>query len=93
MDETRAGFTRDDLMRALFREHGVHTLSGYPPVYWFTLFQKRGYARGVCPVAEQVYSRMLLLPLYARITDDEVSYVIESLTRAAHQLRGGIVGR
>ncbi len=94
VDETRAGFTRDDLMRALFREHGVHTLSGYPPVYWFTLFQKRGYVRGVCPAAEQVYSRMLVLPLYARMTDDEVSYVIESATRAAHRLGGGkIVGR
>jgi perosamine synthetase len=90
VDETQVPFGRDDLMRILFRESGIHTITGYPPVYWFTLFQKRGYTRGLCPVAERVYGRWLLLPLYARMTDAEADYVIESVVRAASRLaRGG----
>jgi perosamine synthetase len=94
VDETQVPFTRDDLMRMLFRDYGVHTITGYPPMYWFTLYQKRGYARGLCPVAERAYSRMMLLPLYARMTDDDVSYVIESATRAVRRLsdRASVTG-
>jgi len=87
VDETNAGFGRDDMMRLLYRELGVQAITGYPPVYWFTLFQKRGYPRGLCPVAEQVYSRMLMLPVYARMSDDDVDYVIESMKRAVRTLR------
>jgi perosamine synthetase len=87
VDETDAGFGRDDLMRLLYREFGVQTITGYPPVYWFTLFQKRGYPRGLCPVAERVYSRIVMLPVYARMHDDDVDYVIESVQRAVRKLR------
>lgn len=87
VDETNAGFARDDLMRLLYREFGVQTVTGYPPAYWFTLFRKRGYPRGLCPVAEQAYSRILMLPVYARMSDDDVDYVIESVKRAVRKLR------
>jgi dTDP-4-amino-4,6-dideoxygalactose transaminase len=87
VDETHAGFTRDDLMRLLFREFGVQTITGYPPAYAFTVYQKRGYTRDLCPVTEQVYSRIMMLPVYARLTDAEVDYVIGSVTRAVKKLR------
>lgn len=89
VDETQAGFTRDDLMRTLFREFGVQTITGYPPAYWFTLYKKRGYARGLCPVTEQVYSRVIMLPLYGRMTDSDMEYVIDSVTSAIRRLRDG----
>lgn len=86
VDQARAGFSRDDLMRILFREFGIHTIPGYPPTYWFNMYRKRGYARGLCPVAERVYSQMMLLPLYAGLTDLEQEYVIDSLTQAVRKL-------
>jgi perosamine synthetase len=88
VDEPTAGFARDDLMRLLYREFGVQAMTGYPPAYWFTLFQTRGYRRGLCPVAEQVYSRIMMLPVYARMSDDDVDYVIESVRRAVPRLQG-----
>jgi dTDP-4-amino-4,6-dideoxygalactose transaminase len=87
VDEGKAGFARDDLMRLLYREYGVQTVTGYPPVYWFTLFRKRGYPRGLCPVAEQVYARVLMLPVYARMSDEDVDHVVDSMTRAVHELQ------
>jgi dTDP-4-amino-4,6-dideoxygalactose transaminase len=88
VDEAEAGFTRDDLMRTLFREFGVQTITGYPPAYWFSVYRTRGYARGLCPVAEHVYNRILMLPVYARLTDAEIDYVIDSVTGAVRRLRG-----
>jgi dTDP-4-amino-4,6-dideoxygalactose transaminase len=85
--EDGAGFGRDDLMRVLFRDYGIQTITGYPPVYWFKLYRKRGYERGLCPVAEWVYERIITLPLNPRLTDDEVRYVTDSIAAAAARLR------
>jgi dTDP-4-amino-4,6-dideoxygalactose transaminase len=89
VDPSTAGFTRDDLMRALLRDWGVHTITGYPPVYWFAMYRKRGYTRGLCPMAERVYAQTLMLPLYAQMTDDDSAYVIQSVVQAAAALRSG----
>ena len=87
VDEAVAGVTRDDLMRALFRDFGVQAITGYPPAYWFKTYRKRGYSRGLCPVAERVYGQIMTLPLNPRMTDDEVDYVIESTRKAVNKLR------
>jgi dTDP-4-amino-4,6-dideoxygalactose transaminase len=93
VDDTQVAFTRDDLMRLLFREFGVHTITGYPPVYWFAMYRKRGYPRGLCPVAERVYGQTVSLPLYAQMTDHDVDYVIDSVTKAVRRLATRPAGR
>jgi dTDP-4-amino-4,6-dideoxygalactose transaminase len=85
--DSTAGFSRDALMRMLYREFGVQAITGYPPAYWFSLYQKRGYARGLCPVAERVYGNVLMLPVYARLTDAEIDYVIDSVIQAVRRLQ------
>jgi dTDP-4-amino-4,6-dideoxygalactose transaminase len=87
VDEAQTGFSRDALMRVLFRDFGVHTITGYPPVYWFSMYRKRGYERGLCPVAERVYAQTITLPLYAQMTDEDADYVIDSVTKAVDRLR------
>lgn len=87
VDERQAGFTRDDLMRVLFREFGVHTITGYPPVYWFAMYRNRGYPRGLCPIAERVYEQSVMLPVYAQMSSQDVDYVIGSVTNAVRRLR------
>lgn len=86
VDERQAGFSRDHLMRMLFRDFGVHTITGYPPAYWFKTYRKRGYPRGLCPVAERVYGQIMSLPVSPQMTDDDVDYVIESIRKAAVRL-------
>lgn len=87
VDQAVAGVSRDALMRTLFRDFGIQTITGYPPAYWFKTYRKRGYDRGLCPVAERIYGQVMTLPLNPRMTDDEVDYVIESTRKAVQKLR------
>lgn len=69
--------TRKDLYSKL-KEKGIHTQVHYLPVHTMPYYQENlGYKWGDYPVAEDHYSRVLSLPLYPSITDDDVKYVID----------------
>lgn len=53
----------------------------YIPVYWFPYYQKLGFERGLCPIAEKVYSSILSLPLYPKMTDKDVDDVIHAVMK------------
>jgi dTDP-4-amino-4,6-dideoxygalactose transaminase len=38
-------------------------------------------------VAERVYGNVLMLPVYARLTDAEIDYVIDSVIQAVRRLQ------
>lgn len=61
------------------RERGIGVQVNYIPVYWHPVFEDLGYRRGMCPKAEQFYSEQLSLPLFADLTDDQQTQVIETL--------------
>lgn len=67
-----------DAMRAA--DIGVQV--NYIPVYWHPLFEDLGYRRGMCPNAEAFYAQQLSLPLFADMTDDDQTRVIEALADA-----------
>jgi dTDP-4-amino-4,6-dideoxygalactose transaminase len=50
------------------------------------MYRKRGYEHGLCPVAVRIYAQMIMLPLYARMSDEEVEDVVESVTKAVRKL-------
>jgi len=52
----------------------------YIPVHLQPYYQRRwGYRSGDFPVAEQYYERAITIPLYPRMTDEDVRYVIVSV--------------
>lgn len=55
----------------------------YIPVYYFPYYEKLGYRKGLCPHAEELYSRMLTIPLYYAMSDQDVEDVICAVTRIA----------
>jgi dTDP-4-amino-4,6-dideoxygalactose transaminase len=55
----------------------------YIPVYFLPYYQKLGYKKGLCPQAEHVYERILSLPLYYAMTDEDVDSVIRALRKVA----------
>jgi dTDP-4-amino-4,6-dideoxygalactose transaminase len=68
-------------LRAPLQEHlrdcGVQTSVHYPPIHRFS-----SYASGPCrsvPVTDDVADRLLTLPLYPHLRDDQVELVIESV--------------
>ncbi|MHA6481252.1 UDP-4-amino-4,6-dideoxy-N-acetyl-beta-L-altrosamine transaminase [Paenibacillus sp. strain BS8-2] len=58
---------------------GVHV--HYIPVYWFPYYERLGYRKGLCPVAEQWYGQALTLPLYPKMQDEDVRDVVTQLRR------------
>jgi perosamine synthetase len=54
---------------------GVALADPPPPVYWRADFAEQGYRRGLCPVAERIWSELIWLPL-----DADLSYADQDLT-------------
>ncbi len=55
----------------------------YIPVYYFPYYEQMGYRKGLCPNAETLYSRMLTIPMYYAMSDQDVEDVIHAVTKIA----------
>lgn len=53
----------------------------YIPVYYHSHYEKLGYAKGLCPLAENLYERILSIPLYYSLTDEDVDDVIAAVKK------------
>lgn len=70
---------RDQMLEAL-QDRGIGVSVNFYPVHLLTFYRERfGLERGMFPVAEEIGSRTISLPLYPKLTDEEVSYVIETV--------------
>jgi hypothetical protein len=71
---------RDELQQFL-AERGVPTIIYYPqPLHRQKVYAGLGYREGDFPVAEAVSRRILPLPLYPELTDEQVDYVVATVT-------------
>jgi dTDP-4-amino-4,6-dideoxygalactose transaminase len=65
------------------RELGIGTGLHFEAVHLHTYFRDRfGYAEGSLPVAEEVCSRIVSLPLFPSMTDDDAADVVEAIRKA-----------
>ena len=86
---------RPELMRIgrnqfveMLRERGVGCSVHCIPLHTMHYYQRNyGYRDGDFPVANNIYSRCLSLPIYAAMTDDDVNYVIETVLAIARENR------
>lgn len=79
---------RDGRRREIFecmRENGVLVQVNYIPAYWHPFFEDLGYKRGMCPNAEKYYSQEISLPMFADLSHNQQSMVIDVLRKS---LRG-----
>lgn len=72
---TRGAFI--DAMRTEGFGVGVH----YPAMHLFTLFRKMGFEEGDFPVAEDVGSRTVTLPLFPAMRDEDVRRVCDAVAK------------
>lgn len=71
-----AGVTRKALFDEL-KERGIYCQVHYIPVHTFPYYRDiLGCQAGSCPVAEEHYERIVSLPMFPKLTDEEVEYVI-----------------
>lgn len=59
----------------------------YVPVYWFPYYQHMGYEKGLCPNAEEIYRGIMSIPLYPKMTDQDVDDVIYAVKKIVNNYR------
>jgi perosamine synthetase len=70
---------RDRVIEEL-RQRGIGTSVHFIPLHLHPYYQKNwGYRPGEFPVAEDYFDRCISLPIYPRMTDEDVNQVVEAL--------------
>lgn len=82
LDFDKLSCTRKEFFDAMSAEN-VQCQVHYVPVYWFPYYRHLGYEKGLCPNAEEVYKGIMSIPLYPRLTDEDVEDVIKAVTKVA----------
>ena len=59
----------------------------YIPVPWHPYYQKRGYTRGQWPVAESMYERIISIPMWSGMANQDVCDVIEAVKKVIQTYR------
>jgi len=77
LDLDRLSCTRREFFDAMSAEN-VQCQVHYVPVYYFPYYRHLGYERGLCPNAEEVYKGIMSIPLYPKLTDEEVEDTIHA---------------
>lgn len=81
LERFKAG--RKEIFAALRAENiGVNV--HYIPVYYHPYYQSLGYKRGLCPKAEDLYERIITLPLFPGMQDSDVEDVVKALDKVLH---------
>ena len=68
---------------ASLREQGIAVNVHYLPVYLHSSYAEAGYRQGLCPTAEDAYERLLSLPMWHGMTDEQVVRVTDAMTAVA----------
>lgn len=74
----KLNMSRREVFEAL-RDRGVGVNVHYIPVYYFPYYKNLGYEKGICPNAERIYERIITLPLYPGLSDEDVEYVVKNV--------------
>jgi dTDP-4-amino-4,6-dideoxygalactose transaminase len=70
---------RDELQKFL-GEKGIATGLHYPiPLHLQPAYRHLGYKEGDFPVAEKAAKRILSLPMYPELTDEQIRYVVDGI--------------
>ena len=65
---------RDELYKKL-KDNNIYCNVHYKPIYLFSYYQKLGYKKGLCPIAEKVYQEILSLPIYYKLAYKDVDII------------------
>lgn len=68
--------SRREVFEELIRR-GIGVNVHYIPVYYHPYYRSLGYGKGLCPNAEKLYEEIVTLPLYPKMTEEDVRYVID----------------
>lgn len=74
---------RDSLYSSL-REAGIFAQIHYIPVHLHPYYRKNlGTGKGLCPVAEAAYKKIISLPMFPALTDKDMEYSVKTVLEKA----------
>lgn len=79
IDPKAFGRTKEDFVYDMLHERGVKVGTHYIPLHWTTAFKKRGYQKGMFPVADQLGENIITLPINPRQTREALDYLVDSV--------------
>ncbi|MCK4521216.1 MAG: DegT/DnrJ/EryC1/StrS family aminotransferase [Nanoarchaeota archaeon] len=72
---------RNKLMEYLLKK-GIQTTTNFKPLHLFSFYKDYYQKNGItvkCPVAEEEWKKVVVLPLYPTMTDEEFNKIVESV--------------
>ena len=78
--------TRDALM-AYLKQQGILAVFHFVPLHSSPMGKKFGYVDGDLPLTEQLSGRLLRLPFYYEMTEEEQVYIVSRITEALGKVR------
>ena len=70
-----------------FRKRGIYTSVHFIPLYRFTYYRKLGYQVEDYPKSEWIFERIISLPIYPSMSDEEVYYAVENVIDIAKKFK------
>jgi len=86
---------RSEVFRSL-REHGIGVQVHYVPIHHHPISSHMGLGVGDLPVCDQLYERLISLPVFPEMSDEALEFVLEGLNfaleanGASHDTVGGL---
>jgi dTDP-4-amino-4,6-dideoxygalactose transaminase len=65
-----------DEIRKLMQQNGIQTSVHYPAIHRFSAYKQ---FHGCLPNTEYISDNEITLPMYGQLTDEEVSYICDTL--------------
>ena len=69
---------RDEIFKKL-KEAGIGVNVHYMPIYLHPYYETLGYKKGLCPESEKCYDRIITLPIFPLLKDEDIEYVCNTL--------------
>ena len=92
LDLAQLQVTRAEVFSAL-RAEGIGVNVHYIPVHLHPFYRERfGTRPGLCPVAEAAYERLITLPIFPQMSDDDVRDVIVAVSKVLGVYQRGAKG-
>lgn len=82
-----------NLLITKMAEQGIATNVHYKPLPMFSAYKELGFNIKDYPDAYNLYHNAITLPLYTKLSDDDVEYVIDNFIRAIELNGGGYLNR
>ena len=76
--KTKDQETRFKLFNYL-KNNGIVCQVHYLPVYFHPYYQKLGYEKSICPQAEKFYERIISIPIYPSLKEEEQDFIIKKI--------------